>query len=169
MAVGFLQDSIGNNIVVLYLLVVLLFYITEAPEITSFCIEGKKNCSTEMEAEEFSTLLLTCKASASPQPVFNWTYLGTNESNPEGLLNRTENRIIDFRNGTLKIKDLNRGDTGFYECHADNNVGQPDSAVMYLRVKGETKTLILYQKDKSSYSTNFFHFERTTAITKSTL
>ena len=122
-----------------------------------------------MEAEEFSTLLLTCKASASPQPVFNWTYLGTNESNPEGFLNRTENRIIDFRNGTLKIKDLNRGDTGFYECHADNNVGQPDSAVMYLRVKGETKTLILYQKDKPSYSTNFFHFERTTAITKSTL
>ena len=122
-----------------------------------------------MEAEEFSTLLLTCKASASPQPVFNWTYLGTNESNPEGFLNRTENRIIDFRNGTFKIENLNRGDTGLYECHADNNVGQPHSAVMHLRVKGETKTLILYQKDKSSYSTNFFHFERTTAITKSTL
>ena len=98
-----------------------------------------------MEAEEFSTLLLTCNASASPQPIFNWTYLGTNESNPEVFLNRSNNRIRNFYNGTLKFEDLNRGDAGFYKCHADNNQGQPDSAVMYLRVKGETKTLILYQ------------------------
>ena len=64
-----------------------------------------------------------------------WYYLGSNSSSPEEPLDKRENRMQNFRNGTMVIHKLKRKDSGFYKCFANNSQGE-DSAVMHLRVKG---------------------------------
>ena len=64
-----------------------------------------------------------------------WEYLGANSLNTNGTLDTKENRMIDFRNGTLEIQTLKRSDTGYYKCSANNSQGK-DEDTMYLRVKG---------------------------------
>ncbi|KAL9958187.1 hypothetical protein ACROYT_G035165 [Oculina patagonica] len=109
-----------------------------APEIISFCPTGTKNCSTNQVVTEFDTVTLTCQVSAYPEAVVYWSYLGTNSTNPEKSLDTSGRRIIDYRDGRLLIKDLERNDTGFYRCYANNSEGE-DDAVMYLRVKEKCK------------------------------
>ena len=118
------------------LLFVLSLSVTGQPEIKSFCQNSTNmNCSTKKEATETDKLRLWCEIEAWPEAEVKWTYLGTNSSNPNGTLDTAENRMIDFRNGTLEIRALKRSDTGFYMCYANNSQGY-DSAVMHLRVKG---------------------------------
>ena len=86
-------------------------------------------------ATETKTLRLVCDVDAYPEAEVFWYYLGSNSSNPDGGLDTRENRMQNFRNGTLVIHNLKRNDTGFYKCFANNSQGE-DSAVMHLRVKG---------------------------------
>ena len=112
------------------------FFLLDPPKIISFCPSGTKNCSTKQVVTEADTETLTCQVSAYPEALVFWSYLGTNSTNPEKRLDTHGNRIIDYRDGTLLIKELKRSDTGFYKCYANNSEGE-DDAVMYLRVKGK--------------------------------
>ena len=108
------------------------WFLLEAPEIISFCHAGTKNCSTRKELEETDPAYITCQVSASPEALVYWSYRGLNASNPDG---RLDTHISDNHNGTLKIENLKRNDTGFYRCYANNTQGD-DDALMYLHVKG---------------------------------
>ena len=118
------------------LLFVLSLSVTGKPVIKSVCENSTNiNCSTKKEATEKDKLRLWCEIEAWPEAEVNWTYLGANSLNTNGTLDTAENRMIDFRNGTLEIQTLKRSDTGYYMCYANNSQGF-DSEVMYLRVKG---------------------------------
>ena len=118
------------------LLFVLSLSVTGKPVIKSFCENSNNiNCSTKKEATEEDTLRLWCEIEAYPEAEVKWEYLGANSSNTIGTLDTRENRMIDFRNGTLEIKTLKRSDTGYYKCSANNSQGK-DEDTMYLRVKG---------------------------------
>ena len=114
----------------------LSWFILEAPEIISFCPVGENNCSTRKELTETDTEVITCQVSASPEALVYWSYRGLSESNPDRPLDTRERRMIDNHDGTLKIKNLRRNDTGFYRCYANNTEGEHD-ALVYLHVKGK--------------------------------
>ena len=80
---------------------------------------------------------------AYPEAEVYWYYRGSNESGPDLPLDTKENRMQNFRNGTLVIHKLRRNDTGWYRCFANNTKGN-DSDMMHLRVKGNTGELFLY-------------------------
>ena len=114
----------------------LAWFLSEKPEIISFCPFGTKNCSTRKELTETDTEVITCQVSATPGALVYWSYLGLNESNPDGPLDTRERHMIDNHDGTLAITNLKRNATGFYRCFANNTEGN-DSALMYLHVKGK--------------------------------
>lgn len=114
------------------------WFISEAPEIISFCPIGTKNCSTEKEFTETDTETITCQVSASPEALVYWSYLGSKSSNPDRPLDTRERRMIDNHNGELRINNLKRNDTGYYRCYANNTEGEHD-AVVYVRVKGKQR------------------------------
>lgn len=103
------------------------------PEIVSFC-NKTVNCSDKQEATERETVRLLCNVLAYPEAEVYWYYRGSNESGPDLPLDTKENRMQNFRNGTLVIHKLRRNDTGWYRCFANNTKGN-DSKRMHLRVK----------------------------------
>ena len=126
----FIIESIKQII----LLFVLSLSVTGKPVIKSFCENSTNiNCSTKKEATEEDDLRLWCEVEASPEAEVRWEYLGANSSNTNGTLDTS--RMINYRNGTLKIKTLKRSDTGYYKCFANNSKGK-DEDTIYLRVKG---------------------------------
>ena len=115
----------------------LSLFVTEKPEIKSFCEKGTYvKCTNDKVATETHKLRLVCEIEAWPAAEVSWSYLGKNRSNPEGPIDTQENRMVDFRNGTLEIRKLKRNDTGFYKCYANNSQGS-DEQVMHLHVKGK--------------------------------
>ena len=113
-----------------------LCYFAEKPEILSFCLVSTNNCSEDgHEVVETDTETVTCQVSASPEALVYWSYLGSDSKNPEGPLDTFQRRMIDNHDGTLKIRNLRRNDTGYYKCYANNTEGW-DHAVVHLRVKG---------------------------------
>ena len=111
-------------------------FILGQPEIISFCSNGETNCSTKKDLTETDTEFITCQVLASPEALVYWSYRGLNESNPDGPLDTRERRMTDSHNGTLRIKNLKRNDTGYYRCYANNTQGA-DDALVYLHVKGK--------------------------------
>ena len=108
------------------------FFIAEKPEIVSFCETKTPNCSEMKEATQFETIRLFCNLYAFPEAEVAWYVRGLNKP-----IDTHQNRMQNFRNGFLVIHNLRRKDTGWFRCFANNTVGN-DSAMVYLRVKGES-------------------------------
>lgn len=108
--------------------------LNQAPEIKSFCENSTTNCSTEKVETETFTIRLTCNVQSFPEAEVFWYSLGSNSSGPDLPLDTHENRMQNFRNGTLVIHNSRRNDTGYYKCVANNTKGR-DDAIMHLRVK----------------------------------
>ena len=119
-------------------------FITEEPEITSFCSDGIQNCSRKKVVTETDTETLMCQVSASPEALVYWSYLGSSPENNEQPLDTHERRMTDNHDGRLEIKNLRRNDTGYYKCFANNTEGE-DYDVMHLHVKGKHWGLSTYK------------------------
>ena len=87
-------------------------------------------------ATQFETIRLLCNLYAYPEAEVTWFVRGLNQSGPDQPIDTHQNRMQNFRNGTLVIHNLRRNDTGWFRCFANNTVGD-DTAMVYLRVKGE--------------------------------
>ena len=114
-----------------------LFFIAEKPEIVSFCEDKTANCSEMKEATQFETIRLLCNVYAYPEAEVEWYVRGLNKSEADQPIDTHQNRMQNFRNGTLVIHNFRRNDTGWFRCFASNTV-ENDSAMVYLRVKGES-------------------------------
>ena len=101
-----------------------------------FCFGENNTCSDRRIETATNTIRLDCHIEANPQAEVYWLYLGKNETNTPTELNKLDFRMSDFRNGTLEIKNLRRNDTGYYQCYANNSLGN-DKATMHLYVKGK--------------------------------
>ena len=110
-----------------------LFFIAEKPEIVSFCEDKTANCSEMKEATQFETIRLLCNVYAYPEAEVAWYVRGLNKSGADQQIDTLQNRMQNFRNGTLVIHNLRRNDTGWFRCFANNSEGN-DSAMVYLRV-----------------------------------
>lgn len=117
-------------------------FITEKPEIITFCLESTNNCSESLVVTETFDETLKCEVSASPEALVYWSYLGSDRRNANQPLDTRERRMIDNHDGRLRIRDLRRNDTGYYRCYANNSVGD-DELVLHLRVKGKLEIVIL--------------------------
>ncbi|KAK2552520.1 Cubilin [Acropora cervicornis] len=104
------------------------------PEIVSFCENKTANCSEMKEATQGETIRLLCNLYAYPVAEVEWYVRGLNKSGADQQIDTLQNRMQNFRNGTLVIHNLRRNDTGWFRCFASNTVGN-DSATVYLRVK----------------------------------
>ena len=113
------------------------FFIAAKPEIVSFCENKTANCSEMKEATQFETIRLLCNFYAYPDAEVMWYVRGLNKSGPDQQIDTHQNHMWNIRNGTLVIQNLRRNDTGWFRCFANNTVGN-DSAMVYLRVKGES-------------------------------
>lgn len=77
---------------------------------------------------------MTCQANGTPKPAMEWK-----RTVAESLGNYTpvaSPRHQTFENGTLLIRDLEKGDEGSYLCQATNGIGPAISKVIHLTVRG---------------------------------
>ena len=89
------------------------------------------------EATQFETIRLLCNFYAYPEAEVTWYFRGLNKSGPDQQIDTHQNLMQNVSNGTLVIHNLRRNDTGWFRCFVKNSVGN-DSAMVYLRVKGES-------------------------------
>ena len=101
------------------------------------------------EATEGETIRLLCNLYAYPEAEVAWYVRGLNKSGADQPIDTHQNRMQNFRNGTLVIHNLRRNDTGWFRCFANNSEGN-DSAIVYLRVKGESTDRISPLPESSS-------------------
>ncbi|KAK2552518.1 hypothetical protein P5673_026359 [Acropora cervicornis] len=107
-------------------------------KIVSFCEDKTANCSEMKEATQFETIRLLCNVYAYPEAEVEWYVRGLNKSEADQPIDTHQNRMQNFRNGTLVIHNFRRNDTGWFRCFASNTV-ENDSAMVYLRVKEFSK------------------------------
>uniref|UniRef100_A0A8C4R3P7 Uncharacterized protein n=1 Tax=Eptatretus burgeri TaxID=7764 RepID=A0A8C4R3P7_EPTBU len=90
-----------------------------------------KAMPSNMTVNESDSVLLHCSASGYP-PItsYTWRHLGV-ELNNDSL---RSSRLQFPKPGSLFISQTNPTDTGEYECVADNGIGTPASATIFLRV-----------------------------------
>ena len=98
------------------------FVITDQPEITAHPGSVAKT--------EGDNLTLSCNATANPLPTISWTRGGS-------PVNTTNNSRISFSedNKQLTITNVNRTDSGEYQCVANNSLGNDTSNVATLDVQ----------------------------------
>ena len=78
-------------------------------------------------------VFLDCAATGSPPPVVYWHYVGPAWFQLVKHLITNDAKYKVYGNGTLLIKNIGSGDTGYYECVAKNIMASASKKVkLYL-------------------------------------
>lgn len=90
---------------------------------------------------------LLCPVDANP-PAYSilWT--------KNGLVIQTSNRLTILGNGTLVVSQVAESDSGNYRCTAISSIGNGESEIVQVLVKGES-----YEGYKNLFRKNFACFE----------
>ncbi|XP_064488750.1 neurotrimin-like [Ornithodoros turicata] len=76
---------------------------------------------TDVSLKEYDNVTLSCEATGVPRPTVTWEKEGS----------------TDMRSGpTLRIEKVTKGDSGRYNCKADNGLSQPISKTVNVLVYG---------------------------------
>lgn len=73
----------------------------------------------EQEVEYRKNATFNCTASGNPSPTISWKFA----SNTLNSTSQKYNISMSGNSSTLVVRDLSRHDSGNYECHANNTVG----------------------------------------------
>ena len=91
------------------------------------------------------SLEMNCTADGSPEPTYQWFFMGPDKSQELLVSNEGKFFIPNLKMGD----DQSVGDYGYYKCVASNHRGSANVTVFLQMIKDEPVQEISYEKDEN--------------------